>query len=212
MVTLAALLVVGLPLLAQSGPHDLRTDRNSQTYGPNYIVEGTRFVVLLDSKLDSNHLSQGKGFKAKLGEDLTAPSGEVIPRGSRVKGHVSEVGSGFHGRLLLSFDSIETRHGWVPLAATVTDAPGEHGVKTSNEGEMERTVNKQRTAETAVAGAAVGAGTGAIAGGAHGAVIGAAAGGAVGGVAGLLTGRDITLNKGQQLELQLDRALEVPSH
>jgi outer membrane lipoprotein SlyB len=65
-------------------------------------------------------------------------------------------------------------------------------------------------AEGAVVGAAVGATAGAIAAGAHGAIIGAAAGGVFGGGAGLITDRDLRLNKGQQLELRLDRPLQVP--
>lgn len=210
-----ALVLAALPALAEWSTQDsreMRDARSGQGYGTNYIPEGTRFVVVLDERLDTSRLQQGKGFKAKLGEDLTAPNGEIIPRGKRVKGHVSAVDSGFHGRLMLSFDQIETQHGWVPLAATVTDVPGEHAIKTSTEGEVQRTVDKQRTTEAAVAGAAVGAGTGALAGGGRGALIGAAVGGVVGGTGGLLTGRNINLNKGQQLELQLDRPLQVPSH
>ena len=33
----------------------------------------------------------------------------MMLRGSKIKGHVSAVGNGFHPRLLLSFDEIETR-------------------------------------------------------------------------------------------------------
>lgn len=184
-----------------------------QGYGPNYILDGTRFVVVLDDKLDSSKLKEGKEFKAKLGEDLTAPNGSVIPRGKKLKGHVSSIGGGLHARLLLSFDQIETKHGWVPIAATVTGVPGEHAVKTNNEGEIEKSgVSKKRTVEGAIIGAAAGAGTGAAAGGSRGAVIGAAAGAALGGTAAVLTDRRMTLNKGQQLELQLDRPLQVPSH
>lgn len=204
---LAIILLVGAVLIsAQPGAAQQNQANNS-----NYIPEGTRFVALLDSKLETGKLQSGKQFKAKLGEDLMAPNGTSIARGSKIKGHVSSVDQGFHARILLSFDSIETEHGWMPLAATVVDVPGEHGVKTDNEGEIEKQgVHKTRVAETTVAGAAVGAGTGALAGGAHGALIGAAAGAALGGTAGLLTDRNMTLNKGQQLELQLDRALEVP--
>lgn len=184
---------------------------SNQASASNYIPEGTRFVVLLDSKLESSKLQSGKQFKAKLGEDLTAPNGQAIARGSKLKGHVSSADQGLHGRMLLAFDSIETQHGWMPIASTVVDVPGEHGVKTGNEGEIEKSgLNKQRVAESTVAGAAVGAGTGAIAGGSHGALIGAAAGAALGGTAGALSDRNLTLNKGQQLELQLDRPLEVP--
>jgi len=200
-----------LPAFTQSQPPQLGS-RPGQGYGSNYIPDGTRFVVLLDNKLETSKLKDGKQFKARLGEDLVAPNGETIPRGNKIKGHVSSVESGLHGRMLLAFDSIETRHGWMPLAATVVSLPGEHSVKTNNEGEIEKsTVDKRRTGEGAIAGAAVGAGTGALAGGVHGALIGAGAGAAVGGAAAILTDRNMILNKGQQVELALDRPLEIPS-
>jgi hypothetical protein len=180
---------------------------------PNVIAEGTRFVVMLDDKLDTAKLERGKRFKAKLGEDLVAADGSMIPRGKKIKGHVSDVENGFHPRLLLSFDQIETQHGWVPLAATVTGVPGEHGVKeqTGREGEIERPgVDKRRAAEAAAVGAGVGTLAGVAAGGGKGAVIGAAAGAGVGLGAGILTDRNFKLDKGTQLELQLDRPLFVP--
>jgi hypothetical protein len=180
---------------------------------PNAIAEGTRFVVVLDDKLDTAKLERGKHFKAKLGEDLAAPDGSVIPRGKKIKGHVSDVQQGLHPRLLLSFDQIETRHGWVPLAATVTGVPGEHGVKpeTGPEGEIERPgVDKKRAAEAVAVGAGVGTLAGAAAGGGKGAAIGAAAGAGVGLGAGILTDRNFKLDKGTQLEVQLDRQLIVP--
>ncbi len=178
----------------------------------NYIPEGTRFIVKLDDKLDTSKIKPGKSFKAKLAEDLVAPNGATIPRGKKIKGHVSEARGGMRGRLLLSFSEIETRHGWVPLAATVTDVPGEKSVHASgSEGEIERRGSTgKRVVEAAAIGAGVGAAAGAIAGGMKGAVIGAAAGAAVGGGAGLLTGRDLVLEKGQQLELRLDRPVQVP--
>ncbi len=186
---------------------------NQGTYQtPNLIAEGTRFVVRLDDSLDSSKIKPGKKFNAKLSEDLVAPNGATIPAGKKIHAHVSSVERGMHGRVLLSFDEIETRHGWRPLAATITDVPGEHGVKQiSNEGEIEKKgPTKRRVAEGAVVGAAVGAAAGGAAAGAHGAVIGAVAGGALGGGAGLLLDRDFKLNKGQQLELRLDRPLQVP--
>lgn len=183
--------------------------------GPSTIPDGTRFVVRLKDKLDSNKVKPGKRFKAELMEDLVAPNGQAIPRGKTLKGHVSSVESGFHGRMILSFDEIDTNHGSMPLAATVTSVPGEHGVKpeTGAEGEIERTgIDKRRAAEGAVIGAAAGTATGAIAGGSKGAVIGAVAGAGVGLGASLLTGHDLVLLKGQQLELRLDRPLQVPTH
>jgi hypothetical protein len=196
-----ALFFVGLPVFAQTG----------MGYGPNYIPDGTRFIIRMDDKLDTKKLQQGKHFKAELAEDLVAPNGQTIPRGKKIKGHVSSVDRGLHGRILLSFDQIETRHGWMPLVATVSDVPGEHSMKTSNEGEIEKTgANKTRMIEAAAVGAGVGAAAGAAAGGGKGAAIGAGVGAAGGGAASLLLKGDLILDKGQQIELRLDRPLEVP--
>jgi len=182
---------------------------------PNAIPEGTRFIVLLDDKLDTARIDRGKRFKARLGDDLVAPDGSLMPRGSKIRGHVSDVGQGLHPRLLLSFDQIETRQGWMPLSATVTGVPGEHGLKpeTGPEGEIERPpVDKQRAAEAAVVGAGMGTLAGAAAGGGKGAAIGAAAGAGVGLGAGILSDRNFKLEKGTQLEVQLDRQLIVPRY
>lgn len=204
---LAALVFATLPMFCSDF-----SSRDSRTPGPNWIPDGTRFVIRLQDKLDTRKIENGKRFKAKLAEDLTAPNGATIPRGAEIKGHVSEINRGFHGRILLSFDEIKTPHGWMPLAATVTDVPGEHALKTDDhEGEIERKgASKTRTIETAAVGAGVGAIAGAAAGGGKGAGIGAGSGAAVGAAAGLLTDRDLRLDKGQQLEISLDRPLEVP--
>ncbi len=198
-------------LFALPGWAQLQT-RDSYQVGPNYIPEGTRFIIRLKDKLDTAKAKPGKRFTAELAEDLQAANGANIPRGKKVKGHVSEADRGLHGRLLLSFDQIETRHGWMPLVATVTGVPGEHSMRTTgDEGEIEnRGVNKKRVVEAAVVGAGVGAAAGGAAGGAHGAIIGAGAGAAAGAGAGLLTKRDLKLDKGQQLEVRLDRPLQVP--
>ena len=201
---LCTLLLAAAAASAQSGP-------NGPT-GDNVVPDGTRFLIQLNDNLDTAKLKPGKHFTAKLSEDLVAPNGTTIPRGKKIKGHVSAVENGTKARLLLSFDQIETNHGSMPLIATVTDVPGEHAVKTdSAEGEIsKRGVSKMRVMEGAVIGAGVGAAAGAVTAGPHGAIIGAAAGGALGGGAGLLTQRNLKLQKGQQLEVRLDRPLQVP--
>ncbi|MGH9524126.1 MAG: hypothetical protein ACRD3E_16510 [Terriglobales bacterium] len=218
-ITLLLLFVSGAafaqsPPYPQTGYSQNSTSQQNPGYAnDNYIPDGTRFMVQLNDKLDTRKLKQGKKFQAKLSEDLTAPNGTVIPAGKKVKGHVSSVDRGLHARLLLSFDEIETNHGWRPLIATVTGVPGEHAVnqETGPEGEIQRRgVDKTRVLEGAAVGAAVGAAAGAATAGPHGAIIGAAAGGALGGGAGLLTERDLTLNKGTELEVRLDRPLQVP--
>ena len=181
---------------------------------PNAIPEGTTFLVRLEDKLDTRKLQQGKHFKVKLGEDLISANGNTIPRGKKIKGHVSSVQQGLHARMLLSFDEIETNHGWVPLIATVTGVPGEHSVKQPDaEGQLERKgMNKRRMIEAAAVGAVLGTATGAAAGGGKGAGVGAGAGAGVGALAGLLTDHDLRLEKGTTLEVRLDRPLQVPSH
>jgi putative nucleotidyltransferase with HDIG domain len=108
---------------------------------------------------------------------------------------------GRHSRLLLSFDEIETRHGWIALIATVIGVPGDHGIKAPNsEGEIERKgPGAKQTVEDASADAAAG-GTG------------AGGGAGAGAMAGVLASRDLRLEKGATLEVRLDRALQIPSH
>jgi len=199
--------LASLPVFAQWSS---RTDTTTSV-GPNYIPEGTRFMVKLDDTLDTKKLQPGKHFKAKLSEDLVAPNGTTIPAGKKIKAHVSDIDRGVHGRILISFDEIETRHGWRPLIASVSDVPGEKAIKTGSEGEIEKKGrDKRRMVETAAAGAAVGAAAGAVTAGGRGAAIGAGAGAAAGLGAGLLLDRDLKLDKGQQIELRLDRPLQVP--
>ena len=179
---------------------------------PHTIPDGTTFLIRLEDKLDTSRLQPGKHFKAKVAEDLVGPDGAMIPRGKKIKGHVSSVDNGFHARLLLSFDEIETEHGWVPLIATVTDVPGERGIKRPDEeGEIERKgADKRHEVERAGIGAGVGAAGGAVAGGGRGAAIGAGIGAVAGAVSGLFTDRRLRLEKGTTLELRLDHPLQVP--
>jgi hypothetical protein len=180
--------------------------------GPNAIPEGTTFLVRLEDKLDTRKLQQGKRFKVKLGEDLVAANGNTIPRGKKIKGHVSSVEQGLHTRLLLSFDEIETNHGWVPLIATITGVPGERSVKTDDaQGQIERKgMSKRHEIEAIAVGAALGTAAGAAAGGGKGAGIGAGAGAGAGALAGFFTDHDLRLEKGTTLEVRLDHPLQIP--
>src|SRR3981189_2640638 len=44
---------------------------NAPYTAPNAIPEGTRFIAVLDDKLETKKVDQGKKFKLKLGETLT---------------------------------------------------------------------------------------------------------------------------------------------
>src|SRR5438128_12549755 len=198
------LLLISIPLIAQRPGNPAAVSRT--------IPEGTTFLIRLDDKLDTRKLEQGKHFKAKLAEDLVAPDGTSIPRGKKIKGHVSSVEQGLHARMLLSFDEIETDHGWMPLIATVTGVPGEHAVKQlGEEGEIQRQgMSKRHAIEAVAVGAGLGAAAGAAAGGGRGAGIGAGAGAGLGALAGVLTGHDLRLAKGTKFEPRLDHPLQVP--
>lgn len=195
------------------GQGPVLTSRSQGPAAPNVIPADTQFEIQLKDTLDSSKDSTGKKFKAKLVQDLIAQDGSTIPNGAEIKGHVSDIQGGLHSQLLLSFDEIKTRHGWVPLAAMVAGVPGEHSVQaeTGPEGEIHHTkVDARREVESAAAGAAVGAIVGATAGGGKGAAIGAGVGGGLGTGVGLLTGRNIRLNKGQMLDLRLERDIFLP--
>jgi hypothetical protein len=181
---------------------------------PNAVPEGTTFLVRLQDRLDTRNLQQGKHFKMKLAEDLISANGSVIPRGKKIKAHISSVEQGLHARMLISFDEIETNHGWMPLIATVTGVPGEHAVKPPDaEGEIERKgMSKRHVIEAAAVGAVVGTAAGGAAGGGKGAGIGAGAGAGLGALAGFMTDHDLRLDKGTILEVRLDHALQIPSH
>jgi hypothetical protein len=77
----------------------LQAEEEKLSAPPHAIAGGTIFVVRLEDKLDAVSARPGKRFKAKLLEDLMGPDETMILHGSRVRGHVSAVGNGFHPRL-----------------------------------------------------------------------------------------------------------------
>ncbi len=214
----ALMVLTGLPLFAQESSNTPALSSRDSVTTPlpnsNVIPEGTTFLARLDDKLDTRKLQQGKHFKLKLAEDLVAPNGATIPRGKKIKGHVSAIEQGLHARMLLSFDEIDTNHGKMPLFAIVTGVPGANAIKQiDEEGEIQRKgMSKRHVIEALAVGAGLGAATGAAAGGGRGAGIGAGAGAGIGALTGFLTDHDLRLDKGTTLELRLDHPLQVPMH
>ena len=141
-----------------------------------------------------------------------ASNGMTVEAGRKIKGHVSAVEPGLHTRLLLSFDEIKTTHGWLPLIATVTGVPGEHGLKQiGEEGEIGRKgMTKQEIAEAVVVGAGEGAAEGMHSGGKKGAAAGAGNGATNSAYTAFESGHDLVLDKGTALEIRLDRNLMIP--
>ena len=152
-------------------------------------------------------------FTVKTLETLDTPDGRAIPTGTVIRGHVSRVEAGSktgRARIWLTFDDIETRAGWKPLVADVTELPGEHSVKSGEikEGEIQaRTSAGDRDLQAAAAGAALGAAAGAAAKNGKTAAIGAATGALTAFVVSSGLGQELDLVKGTKLELELERPL-----
>jgi hypothetical protein len=179
----------------------------------NVVPQGTIFLIQLTDHLDTRTVKPGDHFHARLAEPLVTADDQTIQTGRRIKGHVSAVEPGFRTRILLSFDEIEIAKGWVPLIATVTGVPGEHGLRQiGEEGEIGRQgMSKEQIAEAIVVGAGRGAAEGKRSGGNRGAAAGAGAGAAEGAVSAFEAGHDLILEKGTALEIRLDRNLQVSS-
>jgi hypothetical protein len=179
----------------------------------NVVAQGTIFLIQLTDQLDTRTVKAGNHFHARLAEALVTPDGHTIEPGRKIKGHVSAVIPGFRTRMILSFDEIETGRGWVPLIATVTGVPGEHGLRQiGEEGEIGRQgMTKEQIAEAIVVGAGRGALEGKHAGGNRGAAAGAGSGAAEGAVSAFESGHDLILEKGTALEIRLDHNLQVPA-
>jgi hypothetical protein len=177
----------------------------------NVVPQGTIFLIQLSDQVDTRTVKAGNHFRARLAEPLVTADGQTIDSGKKIKGHVSAVVPGFRTRLLLSFDEIETATGWVPLIATVTGVPGEHGLRQiGEEGEIGRQgMTKEQIAEAIVVGAGRGAAEGEKSGGKRGAAAGAGSGAADAAVSAFESGHDLILEKGTALEIRLDRNLLV---
>lgn len=171
------------------------------------VRAGTRFMVELRDKLEGKKAKRGKKFDARTIETLRADDGRTIPSGAKLRGRVSHADD---DKLILRFEEIDTGNGWRPLVATVRAVHGEKNVRdeTGSEGEIR---SEGGRAKGAAIGAAIvggiGAAIGAKQGGGKGAAIGAGAGAGTGAAIGAAaTGpKDLVLDKGARLELQLDR-------
>ena len=170
------------------------------------LPAGTRFLVELRDKLDARRVRPGKKFEARTLEPLYGSDGAVIEAGVRLRGRVASVDD---NRILLRFEQLDTRRGWVPVVATVTGVVGERDVKktTNNEGEIRSSGSRGKNAAIGAAvGAGVGAAIGATQGGGRGATVGAVVGGGSGAAIGAASGgRDLELREGARIEVQLDR-------
>jgi hypothetical protein len=187
--------------------------QDAPTASANVVPQGTVFLIQLSDRIDTRTVKAGDHFQARLAEPLVAANGQTIETGTKIKGHISAVEPGLRTRVLLSFEGIDTTRGWVPLIATVTGVPGEHGLRQiGEEGEIGRQgMTKEQIAEAIVVGAGKGAVAGERSGGKRGAAAGAGSGAAEGAMSAFEAGHDLVLEKGTALQIRLDRNLGVRS-
>ncbi len=177
------------------------------------VAPGTKFLVRLEDQLGTKETSENQRFKVRTLEPLEAGSGNYLPPGAEISGHVSRVEpAGITGRakIWLTFDEIHTKFGKLPIVAEVTSVPGDHSVKSvaAQEGLIEaRTSTQQDAAQAAAAGAAIGAVKGVKDKNKKEIAEGAAAGAIAAYLMESGRGHELALPKGAKLELELERAL-----
>ncbi len=177
------------------------------------VAPGTKFLVQLEDELGTKETRENQRFKVRTLEPLEAGSGNYLPPGAEISGHVSRVEpAGITGRakIWLTFDEIHTKFGKLPIVAEVTSVPGDHSVKSraAQEGLIEaRTSTQQDAAQAAAAGAAIGAVKGVKDKNKKEIAEGAAAGAIAAYLMESGRGHELDLPKGAKLELELERAL-----
>jgi hypothetical protein len=167
---------------------------------PIVIPAGKVLVVTVDQSISSKTANTGDHFDASLARPVTVDGKEVLPRGTKVSGVVTDAKSAGrfkgHAELGLALDSITIDGQDYPL-------------QTSSVAESSKGRGK-RTAVGAGGGAAFGAVVGAIAGGGKGAAIGALAGGGAGSAGAAFTGkRDIVIPAETALDFKLAQPLTI---
>ncbi len=179
------------------------------------LAEGTKIAFVLNETLSSKNNRVGDEFRGVVSRSVRVGDRIVIPEGSAIRGivnHVKRPGRA-KGRaeLGLRFDELELPNGTkVNLVASLTELDESEKEKVTEEGQVEGEGSKKRDAATIGGGAGIGAVIGAIAGGGKGAAIGAGGGAAAGtGLVLLTRGKDITIKRGSELAIQLDRPHSV---
>ena len=196
-------------------PEGLAVDgeRHGQPAETFAVVPGTRFLVRLESKLNTKQVRKNQEFRVRTLEPLLAGQGNYLPSGALIVGHISRVdaaGSTGRAKIWLTFDEIHTRFGSLPIVAEVASVPGDHSIKPGpiQEGIIEGRSSTQKDAAQA---AATGAAMGALQGVRDKNKKEAAEAAAFGALEAYLTesgrGQEIELPRGAKLELELERAL-----
>lgn len=198
---------------SRADAHAANGDRHGLPVEAFAVVPGTRFLVRLESDLNTKEVHKNQAFHVRTLEPLEAGQGNYLPPGAVIVGHVSRVdpaGTTGRAKIWLTFDEIQTRFGKLPIVAEVASVPGDHSIKPGplQEGVIEgRSSTQKDAAQSAAAGAAMGAMHGVKDKNKKEAAEGAALGALEAYLMEAGRGQEIELPKGAKLELELERAL-----
>src|SRR5215469_776273 len=193
--------------------HAVVGNRHGQAAETFAVVPGTRFLVSLESDINTKQVRKNQEFRVRTLEPLLAGQGNYLPAGAVIVGHVSRVdpaGAAGRAKIWLTFDEIHTRFGKLPIVAEVAGVPGDHSLKPGpiQEGVIEGRSSTQKDAAQA---AAAGAAMGALQGVKDKNKKEAAEAAAIAALEAYLVesgrGQEIDLPHGAKLELELERAL-----
>jgi hypothetical protein len=167
---------------------------------PVVVPAGTSLTVTVDQDVSTKTNSSGDKFAASLAEPVTVGGGEVLPKGTKIRGTVTQSESAGHlkgGALLeLTLDSMSVNG-------------QRYSIETSSYSQQGKARGK-RTVVGGGGGAALGAIVGAIAGGGKGAAIGAVAGGGAGTAGAAYTGdRDLTVPAETRVHFKLAKSVSI---
>lgn len=98
--TLAAMLIAGVFGFAQQ------------------IPPGTVLPVMLRSGIDARHDKPGKDVTGKIMQDVRLPDGQMIPRGTKIRGQIvraQPASAGTPSQLIVKFDRVVAKNGPIPV-------------------------------------------------------------------------------------------------
>ncbi|MGE0127298.1 MAG: hypothetical protein AB7U82_04250 [Blastocatellales bacterium] len=180
--------------------------------GTSVIPDGTVLIIEMDSRLDSGTAQPSDRFLARIATPVVDESGRtLLPAGALIEGHVTAVKKAKwrhrSGELGLSFDYIEFGDGRRILLRGTLVSPNN---RIDEEGNLKAKSATRRDIIISTGGAAAGAGVGLVTGASI------LAGGGLGAAAGLtvallIKGKDVVIDPGDRLNLQLVQPLYLTS-
>jgi hypothetical protein len=190
------------PQAADAAPPRREAPPQAATAGPSVTLPaGTAIMIRTVAAIDTDRNRVGDSFEATLDEAIMAGSQTIAPRGTALKGRISQ--SKQTGKVSGQSELV--------LELMELDLNGQQYLMRTSDYQEIGSSTGRRTATAAGGGAALGAIIGAIAGGGKGAAIGAGAGAAVGTGAAVMTrGQTLKIPAETILQFKLESPLTIP--